>query len=171
MFFLFFAFLIYFLAVAFFMYICFSFFYFKGWHHPPYIPSFGQTKKKVIQQVSEILNASDTPLNIADLGCGDGSLLSGLSPQFPQHHFYGYEWDPLPYHIARRRLKKYKNTRIIQANLMTQDLHHLDVVLCYLGHIPGLNDRLKNVLKPSAIVICEVFEMDGWKPYKIESSR
>jgi len=169
--FLIFAGLLYILAVALFGYMIFSFFYFKGWDNPPYIPSFGRTKKTMIAEVSKLLNESKKPLNIADLGCGDGSLLAGLSPKFPKHNFFGYEWDPLPYNIAKRRLKKYKNTSIIRADLMKTDLKHLDIVLCYLAHIPGLGDRLKKALKPSAIVISEVFEIRGWKPKKIIQSR
>ena len=169
--FLIFAILFYFFAVALFGYMIFSFFYFKGWHNPPYIPSFGKTKKSVIVQVSKILTASKKPLKVADLGCGDGSLLAGLSPKFPHHIFYGYEWDPLPFNIAKRRLKKYKNTQIIRVDLMKTDLKHLDRALCYLAHIPGLADRLKQALKPSAIVISEVFEIHDWTPQKIIQSR
>ncbi len=169
--FLIFAILFYLLAVGLFAYMIFSFFYFKGWHNPPYIPSFGKTKKTLIAEVSKLLKNSPKPLNVADLGCGDGSLLSGLAPKFPNHKFYGYEWDPLPFNIAKRRLKKYKNTKIIHADLMKENLKHLDIALCYLAHIPGLGDRLKVALKPSALVISEVFEIKGWKPYKIHHSR
>ena len=168
--FLIFAVLFYILAVTFCGYAIASYFIYKGWNNPPYIPSFGKTKKSVIAEVSKFLTSSKH-MKIADLGCGDGSLLAGLAPKFPNHDFYGYEWDPLPYQIAKRRLKKYKNTQIIRADLMKTDLKHLDVVLCYLAHIPGLGDRLKKTLKPSAIVISEVFEIDGWKPQKTVQSR
>ena len=169
--FLIFAILFYIIAIGFLVYIFFSFIYFKGWNNPPYIPSFGKTKKTVVDEVSHFLNQSDQLLNVADLGCGDGSLLAGLSPKFPNHKFYGYEWDPFPYNIAKKRLKKYKNTQIIRADLMKTDLKHLDIALCYLAHIPGLGNRLKKVLKPSAIVISEVFEIKGWKPQKVVKSR
>ena len=169
--FLIFAILFYFFAVALLGHMIFSFFYFKGWHNPPYIPSFGCTKKTLIAEVSKLLKTSKNPLNIADLGCGDGTLLSALAPKFPKHKFFGYEWDPLPFNIAKRRLRKYKNTSIIRADLMKENLKHLDIALCYLAHIPGLGDRLKVALKPSALVISEVFEIKGWKPYKIIHSR
>ena len=169
--FLIFSVLFYILALALFGYMIFSFFYFKGWKNPPYIPSVGKTRKAVIAEVSAFLNATDQSLNVADLGCGDGSLLAGLAPKFLKHNFYGYEWDPFPYQIAKRRLKKYQNTYLIRADLMKTDLKHLDIVLCYLAHIPGLGDRLKKALKPSAIIISEVFEIDGWTPYKIHESR
>ncbi|MBO7483922.1 MAG: class I SAM-dependent methyltransferase, partial [Alphaproteobacteria bacterium] len=129
--FLIFAGLLYTLAVALFGYMIFSFFYFRGWNNPPYIPSFGKSKKTVVTEVFKLLSGAKNPLNIADLGCGDGSLLAGLSPKFPQHKFFGYEWDPLPFNIAKRRLKKYKNTHIIRADLMKINLKHLDIVLCY----------------------------------------
>lgn len=169
--FLFCALLFYFLALGFCIYAFAGFFIFKGWNNPPYIPSFGKTKKTVMTAVADILNHSKKSLNIADLGCGDGSLLAGLVSKFKQHHFFGYEWDPLPYAIAKRRLKKYKNTEVIRADLMKTDLSHLDIALCYLAHIPGLGNRLKKTLKPSAIVISEVFEIDGWTPSQILTSR
>ena len=148
-----------------------SYFIYKGWDNPPYIPSFGRTKKTLIAEVSKLLNQSKKPLNVADLGCGDGSLLAGLAPKFSKHVFYGYEWDPLPFNIAKRRLRKYKNTSIIRADLMKENLQHLDIALCYLAHIPGLANRLKQTLKPSAFVISEVFEIKGWKPQKTIQSR
>ena len=169
--FLMFAILFYIVAVTFGVYTFISFFIYKGWDNPPYIPSFGKTKKTVIAEVSNLIQKSSKPLKIADLGCGDGSLLAGLAPKFPQHSFFGYEWDPLPYNIAKRRLKKCKNTQIVRADLMKTELKHLDIALCYLAHIPGLGDRLKKALKPSAIVISEVFEIDGWKAQKIVESR
>ena len=163
--------LVYLFAVALFGYMIFSFFYFKGWENPPYVPSFGQTKKAVVLEVSKLLKTSKKPLNVADLGCGDGSLLAGVASKFPNHTFFGYEWDPFPFQIAKHRLKKYKNTQIIRADLMKTNLKHLDIALCYLAHIPGLANRLKKTLKPSAIVISEVFEIRGWTPQKIIHSR
>ena len=77
--FLIFAISFYIFAVVLFGYMIFSFFYFKGWDNPPYIPSFGRTKKTVIVEVSKLLNGSKKPLNVGDLGCGDGSLLASLS--------------------------------------------------------------------------------------------
>ena len=165
-----FAVLFYILALTFCGYAFASYFIYKGWDNPPYIPSFGKTKKAVVKEVSQFLTSSKT-MKVADLGCGDGSLLAGLAPKFPKHSFYGYEWDPFPYQIAKRRLKKCKNTQIIRADLMKADLKHLDIALCYLAHIPGLGNRLKKTLKPSAIVISEVFEIDGWKPYRVVESR
>ena len=168
--FLIFAVLFYICAITFCGYAIASYFIYKGWDNPPYIPSFGKTKKAVVAEVSKFLTPSKR-MKVADLGCGDGSLLAGLAPKFPKHNFYGYEWDPFPLQIAKRRLKKYKNTQIIRADLMKTDLKHLDIALCYLAHIPGLGNQLKKALKPSAIVISEVFEIDGWIPEKTVQSR
>ena len=98
-------------------------------------------------------------------------MLSRLVGQFPQHTFYGYEWNPVPYLVAKKRFAKHQNTQIIKADLMKTDLKHLDVVFFYLGHIPGLGNRLKQALKPSAIVISKVFEVKGWKPKKVIETR
>ena len=163
--------LFYLLALVLFGYMIFSFFYFKGWKNPPYVPSVGKTKKTIISEASKFLLHSKKKLNVADLGCGDGSLLLKFCAKFPQHFFYGYEWDALPYTIAKRRLKKYKNVQIIRSDLMKTNLQHLDIIICYLGHIPGLGNRLKKTLNPSVIVISEIFEIDGWVPQKIVKSR
>ena len=171
MLFLTFAILFYILAVAFCSYAFASYFIFKGWNNPPCIPSIGGVKKTLLAEITKLLAQSKKTLNVADLGCGSGALLVKLVPKFPKHIFYGYEWDPFPFNIAKRRLKKYKNTHIIQTDLMKTDLKHLDVVFCYLAHIPGLGNRLKKTLKPSAIVISEIFGIDGWIPQRVVESR
>ena len=171
MLFLIFAILFYIFAVAFCAYAFASYFIFKGWNNPPCVPSIGGVKKTLLAEISKLLNQSPKPLNVADLGCGSGALLVKLAPKFPKHKFFGYEWDPFPFNIAKRRLKKYKNTQIVHADLMHADLKHLDIAFCYLAHIPNLGSRLKKTLKPSAIVISEIFDIKGWIPQKIIQSR
>lgn len=161
-----FALIFYVLAWVFLLYTLVSFFVFKGWKYPPYVPSLGKVKRTLLDETKKILCDAKKKLIVADLGCGDGCLLARLARQFPQHRFVGYEFNPLPYHLAKLRLKKYKNVQIIQANLMTQDLSHIDVAVCYWSSGVEFSDKLKKSLKKSAVVVCEIFELKNWIKHK-----
>ena len=158
-----FAFLFYILAWIFLLYIVVSFFVFKGWRYPPYLPSLGKVKRTLLNETEKILSASSKPLVVADLGCGDGRLLFRLARQFPQHQFIGYEWNPLPFRLARYRLRKYPNVRVFQTDLMREDLSHIDVAICYWSSKIEFAEKLKESMKKSAVVISEIFEITGWK--------
>ncbi len=163
--------LFYILAWVFLLYTIVSFFVFKGWRYPPYVPSLGKVKKTLLNEAVKILKKSKKSLIVADLGCGDGRLLSCLARQFPKHQFIGYEWNPLPYRLAQWRLKKYKNVQVIQADLMGQDLSHIDVAVCYWSSKIEFAQKLKKSMKKSAIVLSEIFKIQGWKIHKKVASR
>ena len=61
--------------------------------YPPFFPSFGRMKKVCLSEARKILAESKKVLKIIDLGCGSGSLIIPLAKEFPQHEFYGYDWD------------------------------------------------------------------------------
>ena len=163
--------LIYILAWLFFLWVVASFFIFKCWKCPPYIPSFGKVKYTLLQEASRILKGARKPLVVADLGCGDGCLLAHLARQFPQHQFVGYEWNPLPFYLAKLRLKKYPNARVIRADVMREDLSHIDLVVCYWLSEIDYAQKLRRSLKKSAIVLSEVFEVKEWKAHRTVASR
>lgn len=161
----------YILAWVFLLYTIVSFFVFKGWKYPPYVPSLGKVKKTLLNETIKILKDSDKPLIVADLGCGDGCLLARLAKQFPHHQFVGYEWNPLPFRLAKWRLKKYSNVQVIQADLMQQDLSQIDVVVSYWAPKVELGQKLKKSMKKSAIVLSEIFAIPGWKVHQKVASR
>lgn len=163
--------LLYILAWVFLLYTIISFFVFKGWKYPPYVPSLGKVKKTLLNETAKVLMDSDKSLVVADLGCGDGRILARLAKKFPQHHFIGYEWNPLPFRLAQLRFKKYKNVQVFQVDLMKQDLKHIDVAICYWSSKDSFGDKLKRSLSKSAIVLSEIFEIKGWKPHQVIQSR
>ena len=158
--------LIYALSLVFLLYIVLSFFIFKGWKYPPYVPSFGKIKHTLLQETADILEKSHKSLVVADLGCGDGCLLAKLARKFPNHKFIGYEWNPFPFYLSKMRLKKYSNVTLIHADLMQEDLSDIDVVIFYWSSDIDFNRKLKKSLKKSAIVLSEIFELTNWKVYK-----
>ena len=158
--------LIYILAWLFFLWVVASFFVFKCWQYPPYIPSFGKVKHTLLQETAKILKSARKPLVVSDLGCGDGCLLARLAQQFPQHKFIGYEWNPLPFYVAKLRLKKYPNVRVIKADVMHENLSSVDVVVCYWLSKKEYAQKLARSLKKSAIIVSEIFKIEGWKVHK-----
>ena len=168
---LFLALLFYVLALAFLLYTTASFFIFKGWKYPPYVPSLGKIKHTLLQETAKVLKDSPKPLVVADLGCGDGVLLAKLARQFPQHKFVGYEWNPLPFHLAKIRLRKYPNVTLFHADLMKEDLSSIDVAIFYWCPEADFTRKLEKSLKKSAIVLSEIFEVKKWKLYKKVVSR
>jgi len=163
--------LFYVLAWVFLLYTILSFFVFKGWKYPPYVPSLGKVKRTLLNETIKLLKNSDKSLIVADLGCGDGCLLVRLAKQFPHHRFVGYEWNPLPYRLAKWRLKKYQNVQVIQADLMHQNLSHIDVAVCYWSSKIEFAQKLKKSMKKSAIILSEIFKIKGWKVHQIIQSR
>lgn len=129
--------------------------------YPPFFPSFGKMKKETLNLLCDFLSQKKKNAKIIDLGCGDARLLIALAKKFPQHSFIGYDWDTLPYLIARFRVRKFKNIQIHKANFMQQDLHDADLIFFFCGDgiaLP-LAEKLCRELPPKTPVISEAFEL------------
>lgn len=158
-------FVIYFIGIIILIYYITTFFMFKGWENPPYFPLMGKVKKQLIQETEKLLQNGKS-LHIGDLGCGDGRLIKPLAKKFPQHQFYGYEWDQIPFHMAKVYLKNQKNVSLIYGDFLKQDLKHLDIIVCYLGST-GLEKSLKQKFKKGALILSAIFPIKGWTPIQI----
>ncbi len=134
--------------------------------YPPFIISFGKAKNIVIYQAKRFLEQAPKSLHIYDLGCGSGSLLLPLAKEFSQHQFTGYEWDWLPYLIAKIRCRKYPNIKIIKADFMLQNYNDAGLILCYTGATLShpLGEKLNNELPAGSLVISEAFKLDHLPP-------
>lgn len=62
---------------------------------------------------------------IADLGCGNGHLLSLLSTKYPTLQFYGHEFTPELYEIAQNR--NIKNCKFYNSDIRESDLGEASV--------------------------------------------
>lgn len=127
--------------------------------YPPFFPSFGRMKKVCLQEARKILSQSEKPLKVVDLGCGSGSLIIPLAKEFPQHEFYGYDWDVVPYSIASFRARHIKNVQLFCEDFTTAEYGDADVVLIFGGKklFANWGQKFATGLKNGARVISEAF--------------
>lgn len=130
--------------------------------YPPFVISFGKIKKDIIQKSCDILLEERNTVKVVDLGCGSGSLLVPLAKRFPNHKFYGYEWDVFPYLLASFRAKKTNNLTIYKKNFMNEDMKSFKLILCNVGTglKTDLGYKLNNEISKEATVLSEIFELD-----------
>ena len=129
--------------------------------YPPFVCSLGKAKEIVIREAEKILQEKTDPVTVADLGCGSGSLLIPLAKKFPQHNFIGYDWDIVPYFMAKFRSRKIPNIRVYRRNFMKETYGGMQLVLCYTGESLSaiLGKKLYEELPEDAQVISETFEL------------
>ncbi|MBO4520254.1 MAG: methyltransferase [Alphaproteobacteria bacterium] len=129
--------------------------------YPPFVCSLGKAKKIVIQEAEKILQEKKDPVNVADLGCGSGSLLIPLAKKFPQHHFIGYDWDIVPYLIAKFRSRKLPNVHIYRRNFMKESYGDMQLIMCYTGESLSaiLGEKLNQEISKDALIVSETFEL------------
>lgn len=129
--------------------------------YPPFILSFGKAKEVVLKEAEKVLAAAAFPLKIVDLGCGSGTLLIPLARQFPQHQFVGYDWDFIPFCIAKWKCRKLSNVQIFHKNFLKPVYDNTDLVLCYTSPFMKeiLGKKLQKELKEGSVVISEAFSL------------
>ncbi len=137
--------------------------------YPPFFPSFGKMKKVCLNEAKEILRAAEKPLKVIDLGCGSGSLIIPLAKEFPNHEFYGYDWDVVPYSIASFWARRIPNVQLFCEDFTKVDLREADLVLVFGGAklFANWGDVFVKQLRQGAIVLAEVFEVKQLTPSKV----
>ena len=134
----------------------------------PWIP----TKTKQRKRLVEIIPIKDNDI-IYDLGCGDGSVLFGLSQKNKNVKTFGFEISLFPYFIARARKllggSKYKNVTIKYRNLFTQNLKNADIIFIFLlsTSYNKLISKFSRNLKDSCLVVVEAWPLPNLKPHKV----
>jgi SAM-dependent methyltransferase len=134
---------------------------FKG--HAPYICSSNKLIKKIIKEINFKQNSV-----VYDLGCGDGRFLRRLK-KYKQINGVGYEYFILPYIIGQiYNLFSKNKVKIKLKNFFKADLSKADYVFCYLitDEMVKLEKKLKQELKPGALVISNTFKFKNWQPKK-----
>lgn len=99
---------------------------------PPYIPSFGQTKKEELLRISDVLSKATASMTIIDPGCGTAELIISLAKKFPQNKFVGIEWNKTICSIAKMRCNKLNNIEIICDNFFNYPFNNADIIVCFL---------------------------------------
>jgi len=105
-------------------------------------------------------------MHIYDLGSGDGRLLFAAAKQGASAT--GIEINSYCVLLTRikARLKKESRVTVIHGSLFDQNLSRADVVFVYLlpDILQDLQIKLKNELKPDAVIISKSFEFPNWRP-------
>ena len=156
-----FAFFLGFGAILFNLYIIFSYVRCKFGKYPLFICSMGEAKKVTLKEAEKIILAHSDIEKIVDLGCGNGSLLLPLAQKFPEHEFFGIEWDWFVYLLARFRGKNLRNLHIVYGDFMKQDWKRYHLILCYVGNdiANDVANKILNECNGNTYVISEAFSL------------
>lgn len=129
--------------------------------YPPFVPSFGNEKKILIEKVRDVLKKSKKELVILDPGCGTGTLLLKLSKEFPNHKFVGIEWNKIVAKICAVRAWGRKNFQVICDDMFKHDFGQADIVVCFL--MPEMLDKFSQKLmkdhKKEQIIFSNSFQI------------
>ena len=82
-------------------------------------------------------------------------MIIPLAKEFPQHEFYGYDWDVVPFSIASFRARRIKNVQLFCTDYTKIKYDNADVILIFGGKklFANWGDKLVNGLKDGAILI------------------
>ncbi len=101
----------------------------------------------------------------ADLGCGLGGPVIGLSSARPEGRYTGFETAPLLFAAAwlRLRLGGADNAEIRFADIWSLDLGDFDVVYCFLSPLPmpALHEKARREMRPGSLLISNSFDVPG----------
>ncbi len=160
-------------CIGFELYFLYALFISKNCKYPPAFPSFGNMKKIALNEAEKILQNSNTPLKVVDLGSGTGGLLIPLARKFPQHQFIGYDWDFFVCQILKFRARHLSNLKVIRGDFLKADLSQYDLLLCFLDTqaAEDLSLKVQQEIKENARIISSAFELKGLNPTQIYDAK
>ncbi len=133
----------------------------------PYYP----TPETIVEKMLQLggLKAGE---RMFDLGSGDGRIVI-MAAQKYHADATGIEFDKDLWRQSTDRIKSLglqKTARIINGDILKQDISPADLVTVYL--LPASNDKVRPILekelKKGARVVAHDFEIAGWTPEKVQ---
>jgi 2-polyprenyl-3-methyl-5-hydroxy-6-metoxy-1,4-benzoquinol methylase len=133
----------------------------------PYVPTSPET-------VAAMLKLAGVQKNdlVIDLGCGDGRIVITAAKEYGAHGI-GVDIDPERIKEANENAQKEGVANLVefrQGDLFDADIKKATVVTLYL--LPSVNMKLRpklwRDLKPGTRVVSHTFDMEDWKPEKVE---
>jgi hypothetical protein len=107
---------------------------------------------------------------IIDLGSGWGALTEALADRYPDNPVIGFELSPIPYWVARLRLRMRPRANVTyhRADFLRQDLSAAGAVACFLmiGAMRPLAVKLGE-LRPGTVVVSNAFALPDWTPDEV----
>lgn len=142
--------------------VIFKLFFVKGYRdYPPFVPSFGQTKKIEFKRLSDILKESQNSLNILDPGCGTADLIIRLAKKFPKHNFVGIEWNKGLYRAAKFKSRNLTNVTILCQDMFDYSFANTDIIVCFLMEplMKRFGEKVKKEGKRGLIIYSNTFNI------------
>lgn len=133
----------------------------------PYVPTGPET-------VAAMLKLAGVTKNdlVIDLGCGDGRIVIAAAKEYGAHGI-GVDIDPDRIKEANENARKEGVPNLVefrQGDLFDADIRKATVVTLYL--LPSVNMKLRpklwRELKPGTRVVSHTFNMEDWKPERVE---
>jgi SAM-dependent methyltransferase len=122
------------------------------------------TNSMTCEALAKLLPAE--PIEVLDLGCGDGGLLCRLARTRPDCHFVGFEHAPLTWAWAWLRCRKLPNVRIRFGDFWSQPLGGYALVYAFLSPAPmrRLWTKAKAEMKADALLVSNSFSVPDIQP-------
>jgi SAM-dependent methyltransferase len=133
----------------------------------PYVP----TSPETVAAMLKLAGVTKNDL-VIDLGCGDGRIVIAAAKEYGAHGI-GVDIDPDRIKEANQNARKEGVTNLVefrQGDLFDADIRKATVVTLYL--LPSVNMKLRpklwRELKPGTRVVSHTFDMEDWKPEKVQ---
>ncbi|MCW5963931.1 MAG: class I SAM-dependent methyltransferase [Bryobacterales bacterium] len=134
----------------------------------PYVSS----PMNVVERMLELCGVAEDKV-VYDLGCGDGRILVTAAKNY-RARAVGVELSPKWAQVATDKVVEagvQDRVRVLQLDMMDANLSEADIVTLYLISEANtiLRPKLEKELRPGSCVVSHDFEIDGWKPSKVET--
>lgn len=126
---------------------------------------FFPSSKRMIDVVIEFADIKKDDV-LYDLGSGDGRILVEAAKKGIK--VVGIEQNRLLNWIAKKKIRKLKNVKIIQGNIFNQDLSKATIIVAYLSIkiTHELQKKIEGELKKGTKIILIDHTFIGWKPIR-----
>ena len=124
----------------------------------PFFLTNQQTEIQIVELITQY-----QPAQFLDLGCASGGLLRCLSQHFPEIQFIGFEIAPLPYLMAKFRLRKQNNAHVFYGDFWELDFGNYDFIYAFLSDEPMIQlwQKVLSEMKLGSVFVSNTFEVPG----------
>lgn len=141
---------------------------------PTSLSIFGTTPRPVVKAMLELAEVRPGEI-VFDLGSGDGRVVVMAAEKF-NARAVGIEFDEVWVAKSRKAVAAKhleEQIKIVQADILNVNLSPADVVTIYLTPqgLAELRPHLERYLRPGTRVVSHDYEIPGWTPARVASSR
>ncbi len=127
------------------------------------------TSPKVTAEIKKLISLAPSVNVFYDLGCARGSLALDIKKSFPDMAVVGIDNSPIRILAARLKSKFLgRQVKFICQDIFKTSLKDADFVYTYLWYdlMPLLESKLRQELKPGAMVITNTSHFTNWQPVR-----